>query len=250
MAYTDDRRPRIDSGVVPGEAIIWTPAKRDELELRCLLGDAPPALSGFGGHVYRERRKRPPLTIWEGPSGRKLTLALVLENRVIRTAKYGLDAGEVAGKLRVLTAMAGGEDEQPSPVLRVKCNLPHLDAKAAALEDWVIERDGLELGRQVYSDRGTLIVCEATVTLLRVAATGLERLRKSDPFRRVTMRKGETLRTFARRTLGDARRWRDVAALNRDDPKCPSSAERKIGRDHPLKVPPREAAPQRPKGRR
>ena len=226
-----------------GTCRLWTVDQ--ELELHCLLGDGAPKLSGYGGHVYRERPRRPPLTLWEGPSGVRLTLQLVLEHREVP------GSGGVRRKIRTLERMAGMLSGSPAPALNVAANLPHHDEARAPDDEWLVERDGLERGEPLYVD-GELVAQPATVTLLRQTTTEVETLPRSAPFARKTLRKGETLRHFAQRVLGDGRRWRDVASLNRDDSRCPQVPDRKAARAHDLKVPPREPVrrkPAKPKSR-
>jgi nucleoid-associated protein YgaU len=65
-------------------------------------------------------------------------------------------------------------------------------------------------------------------------------LAPSAGFARHTLKAGHNLRDFAKAYLGDAKRWRDVADLNRDDPKCPSTSEYRVKRPVVLLTPPRE----------
>jgi hypothetical protein len=199
--------------------------------LRCLLGaETPQPASGYGGFESVERPGRPPVTHWTGPDGLTLSVPLLLDDSVVSGSSTTPSV-----KVRQLEALAGLDADAPPPTVRITANLPR---PAHEAREWVVS--GLEWGEAVFTHWGALRRQEATVTLLAFGATGIERIRRADPFKRRELRKGETLRKFAKRVLGDARRWQDVAALNRDNPKCPTAPDYAVKAARLLKVPPRE----------
>jgi hypothetical protein len=217
----------------PGQVILVA-ASRD-LRLHALLGPDPqPPATGGGGFEHVERPRRRPLTVWTGPAGMTLDLTLLLEHEILA------GRGFVRDKLRVLEKMAGVDalDPEPPP-LQLYANLPHHDNSRVAHNRWVISAPP-EYGRAIYNDRGGLTQLEVGLVLLERTLAFVERLPRSDPFAPQTIRKGESLRMFAKRVLGDAKRWKDILSLNRDDPRCPRSATYKLKKAHKLKVPPRQ----------
>lgn len=216
----------------PGQCILIAPERG--LVLHALLGPEPqpPATAG-GGWEHVDRPRRRPLTVWTGPAAMQVEMTLLLEHAIVTGQGWTRD------KLRILERMAGVDADDPQPpLLEVYAGLPHHDTLRAAQNRWVIGGPP-EHGRAVYNEQGGLTQLEVSFTLLLHTSAGLERLPRSDPFAPQTIRRGESLREFAKRVLGDARRWKDIQALNRDDPRCPRSPTYELKKSHRLKVPPR-----------
>jgi hypothetical protein len=217
--------------VPAGQARIWTLGD-PRISLRCLLGSEPPKItSGYARWELIDRPGRRPLTVHSGLDNLQIELSLVLRD-------------SPGDQMRALEKMAGRDAGDPvPPLVRFEANLPQHDAGKAPSVAWVIS--GLEWGAARYSNAAVLLSQEVAVTFMQHEDSSLHRLRVSPAFQLKTMKKGENLRAFAKRTLGDARRWRDVASLNRDDPRVPSSPDHEITRSHKVKLPPREPVTRR-----
>jgi hypothetical protein len=224
-------------------------ATDNSVTLRCLLGaDAPRPSGGYGGWSSVDRGTRPPIITYTGPEALTVTVPLLLEDAVVAAPATRVKVARLE-RLAGLPGSGALRGDGEPPTVRLAANLPGV---AHEEREWVVA--GLEWGEAHFGPYGGLRRQEATVTLMEYReAAEVERVRRSDPFQRRTMRKGETLRHFARRTLGDPRRWRDIAALNADNPHCPKAPDAKLGRDRLFKVPPREPVRRRkpkPKGGR
>lgn len=233
-------KPLAESGIVPGWFWAWSldVVGSDIISLQCLLGNEPPRPTrGYGGWGQLERRGRRALSRYDGTETPAIEVGLILENEVVHTA----DGAE--GKMRRLERLAGGWGNK-APRLQWVANLPHHDYTAAPGNIWVCE--SLEWGDLVFTDRASLIRAEATVTFALFSdpeVPGVTTVESAFPRRE--LRKGWDLRDFAKHYLGDAKRWKDVAELNRDNVKCPQSPTYKPPRPVWLLVPPREVAKRR-----
>jgi hypothetical protein len=220
--------------VPPGQVQIWEPAHLGGLGLWCLQGETAAKVTGGGGWQAVERPRSRPATVWTGGPGLRVEMSLLLEDRHV------IATGPVRDKVRTLEKMAGIDREDPEPPqLKFQAGLPHHDYNRAPANSWVIET-APEWGEPVYDDRGRLMHWPVSIVLLQHASSKLERLRKTAPFRTQTMKKGEDLRGFSKRVLGDAKRWKDIQSLNRDNPKCPTSPSFNVGREIKLRIPPKE----------
>ena len=145
----------------------------------------------------------------------------------------------VERQIGVLEQMAGIRSDVPPPLLLVHGNLPHDTGDYPERRFVLLAPEWDEDGTDYIGH--TRVRVAADITLLQyVDDTTLRRLKGTEPFRRAEMRAGESLRDFAGRTLRDKRRWRDIVSLNRDDPRCPTSAETRVRTARRLKLPPRD----------
>lgn len=231
----------------PGHFRLWRAAKdiyKDEWRLHCLLGATPPRpVRGYGGWTQLQREGRRSLSTFEGTE----TPAYVFE---LRLDRHRPNPRPVAEQMRNLERLCGWDrfDDNPPPPLQFVANVAH-DYDEASQNEWVCE--SLEWGDSIASDRGTVLWQDATLTLGLYVETTVPNLGKSPGFARHELKVGWDLRDFARRHLGDPKRWKDVAALNRDNPRCPSSPSFKPKRAVWLLTPPREPKSKRAKrGRR
>jgi hypothetical protein len=206
-------------------------------ELVCLLGAEPPRLvRGLGGWEQIARGQRRAASHWPGSETPAFEIEVLLENRAVPTGVNG-----VVEKMRVLERLCGPPfrtGNAPPPLIQWAANHPLHDNTRRPNLKWVCE--SFDYGRSVYDDSAVLLGQWATFTVAIYESDELERLRRADPFKRETLRKGETLRHFAKRVLGDAKRWADIADLNRDTKGVPKTPDAKAKKAMTLAVPPRE----------
>lgn len=221
------------SSIPPGHFVAWD-VEPDGASLHCLLGENPPKVTrGYGGWSTQNRPGRWAVSVWPGGDTPAFTIDLLLENDVIHTSEGA------AGKMRDLERLAGWDRRDvPPPTLVWSANAPHHDLAAAPQNRWVCE--SLEWGDLVFSDRSTLLYAEATLVVGLKIGAELPKLAHARGFVRRTLKVGWDLRDFARKHLGDPKRWKDVAELNRDNPKCPTTPTFKVSKPLLLRVPPRE----------
>lgn len=218
----------------PGRFRLWRPSytrTTDPWRVYCLLGaDRPKVIRGYGGWGQTEREGRRSVATFGGQE----TLAYSVTIRLDRTHGRGRDQ-DVARQMASLERLCG-YPAGPPPVVNFAANVAHDQDDEPGLE-WLCE--SLEWGDSVATDAGVLVWQEATLIL------GVdERAEVKDPgraaFARHELHKGQNLREFARRWLGDASRWKDVASLNRENRRCPQGPEHRAARAVTLLVPPRE----------
>lgn len=223
----------------PGRLHMWAadtePSERPELV--CLLGEtAPQLVRGMGGWEQIEKGGRRAGSYWPGSETPAFEITVYLENRAVPTGADG-----VVEKMRVLERLCGPTlhgGNRPPPPVQWSANHPlHDHARRPHLE-WVCE--SLTYGDAMYDDRAVLLAQPAVIVLAVFEDAEVERLKRANPFPRKELRKGETLRQFAKRVLGDAKRWEDVADLNRDTKGCPRTPGAKAKRAVMIAVPPRE----------
>jgi hypothetical protein len=236
-----DRDPnegtRLASGVPPGRIRLWRSGHEmttDPWRVYALLGDERPKLiRGTGGWAPLKRDGRRSLSTFEGSDTPAYTITMRLANDRPRSEP-------VADQMRSLERLCGWDraDDRPPPPLLFIANVPH-DHAEASQNEWVAE-EPIEWGDSTATDRGTLLWIDATIVLGLYVESATDALAPSAGFARHTLKAGHNLRDFAKAYLGDAKRWRDVADLNRDDPKCPSTSEYRVKRPVVLLTPPRE----------
>jgi hypothetical protein len=211
--------------------------------LVCLLGPTPPRLvRGLGGWDQVQRGGRRAASHWPGGETPAFEITLRLENVAVSSGQDG-----VRQKMRALERLCGGQfggDEAP-PRIQWAANAPLHDFTRAPSLEWVCE--DFDYGDAVYADGARLLEVPATIVLAVAEGDELERLKRAVPFARKELRKGETLRRFAKRVLGDARRWSDVADLNADDRRIPKTPDAPARKSIRIAVPPREPKPRKSK---
>jgi hypothetical protein len=220
----------------PGHFEAWTEAGGGGIYLHCLLGENPPKpVRGYGGWGPRARDGRRGRASFQGSDLPAFSIDLLLEQRRVRE-------DSPKAKMRLLERLCGWESvssDDPPPPFYWKANAPHHDYVAASQNRWVCET--LEWGTWTFDNRSRLLSAEATIVVGLYRTGELPTLARKVPFRQVTMRKGESLREFAKRVLGDPKRWKDVQSLNRDNPRCPTSPSFAIGKPLALMVPPKDS---------
>lgn len=232
----NEGKPLADSGLPPGQLRLWRTAytrSSDPWRVHCLLGATRPVVvRGYGGWGQVAREGRRAQAVFDGSETLAYSIALRLDNR--RPSRTPVDE-----QMRSLERLCGldSHDDTPPPVVNFLANVAH-DQAQAAQNDWVCE--DLEWGDSIATDRGTLLWQDATLVLGLHESTSVKGLRRSPGFARHTLSRGWDLRDFARRYLGDPKRWKDVAELNRDNPRCPSTPSFKVSRAVVLLTPPRE----------
>jgi hypothetical protein len=195
------------------------------------LGERRPAIvRGYGGFQTIERAGRMAMTSWPGGETPAYEIDLLID------AAGSTNAAQKKKRLETLCGWDGGNSVRPE-VIRWTANVSYDFLQRPGLR-WVCE--DLEWGDAVSSDAGGLRNQRATILLALYSVADLEQLKGAEPFPRKRLRKGETLREFAKRTLRDPKRWRDLAALNRDVRGVPRTPEAKAKKAVMLKVPPRE----------
>lgn len=230
-------RPLARSGLAPGEFRMWRVGyafEDDPWALWSLLGDRrPQPIRGYGGWGQAPREGRRAVSTVTGTE----TPAYSIKVQLDRTRPGG--RGGVDDQRRNLEKLCGWNraDDTPPPRVCWIANVAH-DYTDAPRTEWGCET--LEWEEENSSDRGTQLWQMATFTLAVIDDTTLPAMGKSRGFRTHTLPKGRDLRWFARRYLGKAARWADVATLNRDNAKCPQSPSYPVKRDVELLVPPRE----------
>jgi hypothetical protein len=228
---------RLESGIVPGRIRLWRSGHgmtEDPWRLYAMLGaERPKVIRGTGGWGPLDRDGRRAVSTFTGSGTPAYSIGLRLANdRPI--------SRPVAEQMRTLERLCGWDraDDDPPPVLQFLANVAH-DFADAPQNEWVAE-DSIEWGDSNSTDRGTLLWIDATIVLGLYVETAVAGLDKPAGFARHVLKAGWDLRDFAKHFLGDATRWRDVADLNRDDPKCPTSPSFKPKRPVTLLTPPRE----------
>lgn len=189
-------------------------------------------MTGGGGWDAIERQRARPIAVWKGGPGLRVELTLMLEDRAVPAT------GPVRDKVRRLERFAGIDKEDPEPPLLRWAANHHRDFNREPANKWVIETEP-DWGDPVYDDQARLQRYPVSIVLLQHATSQLKRLRKTAPFKTRTMKKGEDLRAFAKRVLGDARKWKTIQTLNASHPRCPTSASYNVKQDVKLKVPPK-----------
>lgn len=214
----------------------------DPWRLYCLLGDnRPRVIRGFSGWGQKSRTGRRNVTGRGELETPAIQVDLLIEDRHVPFL------GGTEDKVRSLERLCGFDlaDDTAAPVVQWIGNVPH-DFNAASQNEWVVEGNP-EWGDSNADGGGTLLWQKVTIVLALYSVETLA-LPAAKGFARHEMKAGWDLRDFARRFLDDATRWQDVARLNADNSRCPSTPGYKVTKPVTLLVPPRE--PKAKRGRR
>lgn len=216
----------------------WDP----HYEVTCLLGDgAGNPTGGFGGWEKVIRDRRVSFTEWQGRDPLEIPIPILFENWAVGTS--------LESDIKVLEKMAGlgnaGGGEPPLMTFNSGGVISH-DYHDAPAHDWVIS--GLEFGDCVKNDFGNRVrqVCVVTVTqfidddvLSRLSPAAKRRSKNKGKIKKGTERTGSVTKSYvvkfngqslikiAKETLGDSKRWHEIAKLNgMSDPKATKKGQR------------------------
>lgn len=195
------------------EIIVLT-ASAIDAQVYAILGPTNPVLTdGYGGWSIVDRPQRKSLTNWDGHKPFGMSLDLYFSE--IKTD------GSVEPQISHLEKMAQVDNDlNPNrpPVIRV-----HGDAIPAVAKNlpWVIQNIDWGVTRRSLS-RGHRTQQQMTVTLLEHVAGGLVDERNVTPgsggqpkYRTYTIKNGDTLQSIAKKLLGKASRWQEIAKINK-----------------------------------
>lgn len=192
--------------------------------VECLLGDGSPEAVGTGGWAFVSRPRRKGFTEWNGNDPYVLQIPVLLDGFATDTSVEP----SIEALRRIMRNPVGGRGEPP--VVRVEgatIPLPQLR--------WVLNE--MAPGAVVRRADGARVRAFYTLTFLEYEAADIlvaarptpataARGRQGAPAasgtgrgtrtaRTYTVRAGDTLGTIAARQLGDARRYREIATLNK-----------------------------------
>lgn len=208
-----------------GWALLTAPAK-PAFTVLCELGDQVPLPNdGYGGFETVDKEHDLALTKWAGFKPLQVELPLLLDNfadgKSIDDAVQLLEAMAGRGKRR--EGLSRGEYVKPQPLIVNTAGVWQNDAHNDPGGRWVINNLTWDAETITVNDHGNWIRAGVTVTLLQIheptgvaAALAAARKRTGSPGGRVTYttKAGDTLVSIARKKLGDAGRWTDLAKLN------------------------------------
>lgn len=215
-----------------GYFLAWSPSASG-FQTVCLMGGrAPVPVRGYGGWASSGVQGRLARSSYPGKDTPAMQITLMPE---AQTTNYHAEEA-----VEAIERLAGwpfpGQSSKPPPFYWV-ANCAHDASDDPRL--WVVE--SLEWDDLIYDDVGRLLRAPGTMVIAHYRPSSLPDLAVATGFRQVTLRAGETLRAFAGRVLDDKKRWKDIATLNRNNPRCPSGPEFKVTKDVVLSVPPKDS---------
>lgn len=203
----------------------WDP----HYEVECLLGDGSGnPTSGYGGWEKIKRDRRISLTEWDGKDPLEIDIPILFENWV--------QGGSLEGDIKTLEKIAGlgHKDGGEPPLMTFNSGgvISH-DYHDAPKHDWVVSN--LVWGDCIKNDYGNRVRQVATVTvtqfidddvLSKLSAAAKRRQKNKGKIKKGTERSGARKKTYivkfngqnlasiAKETLGDSKRWHEIAKLN------------------------------------
>lgn len=193
------------------KSIVMTANAIDEQVYGTLGATNPILANGYGGWSIVTRPQKKAMTNWDGHQ----PFQLVFE---IWFSEVARDKS-IEGAIKSLSRMARVDsdlDPNRPPQVRI-----HGDAFDQTMKNiaWVIQN--LEWGKTIRSENhGFRIQQQCTVTLLEHVTGGLVNESNVKPgqhqpkYRTYTIKKGDTLQSIAKKLLGKASRWQEIARLN------------------------------------
>lgn len=200
----DEEHPGDHPGRVTGKLVPIQP-KGDPLRFQW-NPEQVTAVSAVGGWSRIARPRRKTATDWGGQPSEEVSFVLFFDQEE--------SLGSVEAKCSRLESFGLPRAEgKPPPLLRLSYGPVGKGKK------WVI--DDLSWGPEVRRSDLHRVYQEVTVTLLEFVDLELEftpakkhKHKKKEPAKSHSARTGETLVTIAASQLGDASRWKEIAALN------------------------------------
>lgn len=187
------------------------------------LGDGYPKVTGWGGWEEVARPKRKGISDWTQAPLIRMPIPLLLDG--------WRSSSSVQRHVDILKAWASSRAGKRPPRLKILSGpVPHTDLV------WVIE--DLDFDEALLDDNGVLVRQSLTLNLLEFEAG--EVLKTFTPaqtkkaLRSYVVKSGDTLLSIASKKLGNGKRWREIAKLNKiRDPR--KNAKLKVGKR--LKLP-------------
>lgn len=178
-------------------------------EINCLLGEAPPVLSGgYGGMETVRRPGRPGMTLWRGRDPFTLKVELVFDDFK--------DNQSVEGKCNKIHRWATSSAPFSGP-RGVKPISPAID-----VPDVIWQIKDIEWGEAIrapqlqYRTRQLLAVTFQEFVPPQVVGERRDHKIGESKYRMVTARAGDTYSKIAQRELHNWHRWKEIAKLNND----------------------------------
>lgn len=195
-----------------------------KLHVRAHPGDGVPIVTdGYATIETITRPLRRGLTRWTGSNPMQLTIPILLDGY-----RQGRSIEPAIADLERMAAQGGGEPLE----VTIDCTgsiVPHHDE-----HKWLIT--GLDFGDAISSSRGRRLRQAITVTVTAAVDAKTEKsIAKRNKgsgshARRYRVKAGDTLRSIARKVLGDPDRWVDIRRLNNiADPRIVGKPGKKPG---------------------
>lgn len=184
----------------------YTITTADGIELVVLRDETPPhKTGGTGGWEVINRRRRKGLTTWRGRDPLSMELPVLFDGWFPEPESVDADCG-------LLTFIATGDDFIPPPTVTVDGFLPAYGVT------WVIQ--DIQWGTNVVwinSSYGEKIRVrqDAVIQLLQYVEEDVVKILNKNPKpSTVKAQQGDTLKTIAKRTLGNANKWQKIRDAN------------------------------------
>lgn len=196
----------------------------------CLLGDGNPVpVGGYGGWEIKARARKRGLTRWGGVEPLQVDIPIIIDHFLDNNGVADGVAGEA--DIRVLELMAGthnDDSEPPTVIFDAGGAVPH-DYSDNPSYTWAVTN--LQYTDPVYKtqygNRARQGMVVSVMQMITDDTLGLKSsarkhkakntskaVKQGAKKKRYTVKKGDTLKTIAAKQLGNASRWREIAAIN------------------------------------